>query len=68
MIDLQKKQEILQNFKMLTDYIAEIPAVTSCLDCSEWNHKGDKCNRYNMKPPATTIVAKCEEFDLDIPF
>lgn len=68
MIDLLKKQEVIQNIKKLTDYIHEIPAFTSCLDCSEWDHPGDKCKKFGTKPPATVIVNKCEEFDLDIPF
>lgn len=68
MIDLQKKQEILQNFKLLTDYLSEIPAFTSCLDCEHWDHKGDKCVKFGTKPPAKVIVHKCSSFEIDIPF
>ena len=68
MIDLQKKQEILQNFNLLTNYIKEIPCFTSCLDCKSWDHKVDKCLRFDMVPPPKVIVKKCESFDLDIPF
>lgn len=68
MIDLMKKNEIIQNIKLFTDYILEIPAFTSCLDCKSWNGKTDKCERFGLTPPPKVIVEKCDAFDLDIPF
>lgn len=68
MIDIKKKYELLDNFKLLRDYIEEIPTYSTCLDCEHWDHQGDKCVKFNMKPPATVIVNKCDDFTPDIPF
>ena len=68
MIDLQKKQQLLNNMRILTNYIIEFEPFTSCLDCANWNEKRERCTKFDMVPPPKIIVKKCEDFEPDIPF
>jgi len=40
----------------------------SCLNCSEWNKKEDKCNKFKCLPPPEVIVTGCEHHSDIIPF
>ena len=68
MIDLQKKQQLLNNIKILTNYIQEFEAFTSCLDCESWDEKKEKCKKFDSVPPPKVIVKKCDQFVLYLPF
>ena len=39
----------------------------NCTECYHWDDKGDKCNKFNVKPPTKILVKGCSEFEL-IPF
>ena len=68
---------VIETLKELRTVIPQLETTVvykenTCLDCTNWNHKEDKCKKYNVKPPATVIVrasALCPEgFDFDVPF
>jgi hypothetical protein len=35
----------------------------NCLNCKFWNYGGDKCGKFNAKPPAEIIIYSCEAYE-----
>ena len=42
----------------------------NCLNCMNWDYAGDKCKKYDAKPPAEIIVYSCPDYqdDGEVPF
>ena len=38
----------------------------TCINCDSWNE--NKCQLYDITPPANVIVNGCEHWQFDIPF
>lgn len=63
--------EFLGAIEQLKEWVTTIPnpsATHYCTECVKFDLKTEKCSLYDARPPATTIVQGCDEWDLDIPF
>lgn len=40
----------------------------TCTSCEQWNKKEEKCELYQMRPPANVIVVGCPTWIHTIPF
>lgn len=42
--------------------------IQTCLNCHHCDHNGDKCGKFNAKPPMNVIVGGCPDWECNIPF
>jgi hypothetical protein len=54
----------------LVHHITTADIFQNCLNCMNWDLAGDKCKKYDAKPPAEIIVHSCPEYvdGMEIPF
>lgn len=57
------REELKEALNEVFDRLRFDELFVTCLSCVHWDEPGDKCGKYQQKPPAKVIVVGCPSLE-----